>query len=114
MNNLRYVICDENKAPKHSYEDYKRLNEVQDEDNLGILIDEPYVIIDLDDENEFKILKQIVDDCNIKTRILKTSRGGHFWFRTSTPIKNVVHSNTPLTLNIDVKCWGKRTMEIVK
>lgn len=114
MNNLRYVICDENKAPKHSYEDYKRLNEVQDEDNLGILIDEPYVIIDLDDENEFKILKQIVDDCNIKTRILKTSRGGHFWFKTSTPIKNVVHSNTPLTLNIDIKCWGKRTMEIVK
>ena len=59
MNNLRYVICDENKAPKHSYEDYKRLNEVKDEDNLGILIDEPYVIIDLDDENEFKILKQL-------------------------------------------------------
>lgn len=110
----KYIICDENKAPIHSFDAPKKLSDVKDCDNLGIILENPYVIIDLDDEKEFQVLEKIIDTLKIKTRILKTTRGGHFWFKVSTPIKNVIHANTPLTLNIDVKCWGKRSMEIVK
>lgn len=113
-NKMKYIICDENKAPLHSFEDYKELGEVRDLDNLGVLIEEPYVIVDIDDEAEFQVVCKIIKQLKIKTRILKTSRGGHFWFKTLLPIKNVVHSNTPLTVTIDIKCWGKKTMEIIK
>ena len=113
-NRMKYIVCDKNKAPTHSFDNYKTLSEVRDEENVGILIESPYVIVDVDDEHEFEILRKVINKLNIKTRILKTSRGGHFWFKTLEPIKNVVHSNTPLTVKIDIKCWGKRTMEIVK
>lgn len=113
-NKMKYIICDENKAPMHSFEDYKTLSDVKDLDNVGVIIEEPYVIVDIDDPTEFEIVCKIIDDLHIKTRILKTSRGGHFWFKTILPIKNDVHKNTPLTVTVDIKCWGKKTMEIVK
>lgn len=113
-NKMKYIICDENKAPIHSYEDYKTLSDVKDVDNVGVVIDEPYVIVDIDDNVEFDIVCKIIEDLHIKTRILKTSRGGHFWFKTLTPMKNDTHRNTPLTVTVDIKCWGKKTMEIVK
>lgn len=113
-NKLKYMVCDENKAPIHSFDSYKELSEVKDCDNLGVIIENPYVIIDLDDEKEFQIVKKIIEQLNIKTRILKTTRGGHFWFKTQTPLRNVTHFNTPLTVTIDIKSWGKRAMEIVK
>lgn len=113
-NKYKYIICDENKAPIHSFDSPKKLSDVKDCENLGIVVENPYVVIDIDDNDDFEIVKKIIKELNIKTRILKTDRGGHFWFKTPEPMKNVVHSNTPLTVSIDVKCWGKKTMEIVK
>lgn len=112
--NGKYMICDSNKAPMHKWEDYKSLSEVKDCDNVGLLIEEPYLIVDIDDETEFDILCKIIRDKGIHTRILKTSRGGHFWFKSEQPLPNLVHAGTPLTLTIDIKCWGKKSMEIVK
>ena len=114
LKDAKYIICDENKTPKHPYNQYKQLSDVKDEDNLGIIIEQPYVIVDIDDETEFEIVKKIIDRLHIHTKILKTSRGGHFWFKTALPMKNVVHQNTPLTVTVDIKCWGKNSMEFVK
>lgn len=114
LKKYKYIICDENKRPTHSFDTTYTYEEIEDKPNVAIKLEEPYVIIDLDDEDSFNILCKIVKDLNIKTRILKTSRGGHFWFKTIKPLKNVIKSNTPLTLNIDVKSWGSKTMEVIK
>lgn len=110
----KYIKCNDDKSPLHSFDTTYTLGEVHEHDNLALLIEEPYVVVDIDDEDEFNIVLRIIKDLNIKTRILKTTRGGHFWFKSLKPCLNVVHSNTPITVKIDIKSWGKKTMEVVK
>lgn len=112
--NFKYIVCDNNKHPVHSFDKTFSYNEIKDKDNVAIKLEEPYLIVDIDDEEQFLILKNIINELKIKTRILKTSRGGHFWFKSLKPMKNVVHSNTPVTLKIDIKSWGKQSMEMIK
>lgn len=114
LKKFKYIICDNDKHPIHSFDEPVSYDVAKDKNNIAIKIEQPYVIIDIDDEEQFNILCKIVKEINIKTRILKTSRGGHFWFKSLKPVKNVIHSNTPLTIKIDVKSWGKQTMEIIK
>jgi len=111
---FKYMICDSNKRPTHAFTKTYEYEEIKDEENLSIRLEEPYLIVDVDDDEQFEILRKILRDKKIKTRILKTRRGGHFWFKSMQPMKNVVHANTPITIDIDIKSWGKRTMEIVK
>lgn len=113
-NNYKYIICDNNKAPVHKFEDYKTYEDVKDKENLGIIIENPYVIIDFNTENEFNIMCNIIKKLGLKTRILKKEKGGHFWFKSSKPITNAINFKCPLTLDIDVKSWSKRSMLIVK
>lgn len=110
----QYIIIDEHKTPKHSLDHPKTYDEVKDEDNLAILVDEPYVVLDMDSEEHFNCLCEIVKDYGIRTRIMKTDRGGHFWFKSIEPLTNNIDINTPITLRTDVKSWGKKSMVTVK
>lgn len=114
IKNAKYIICGDNKEPRHTFDKWKELRDVKDQPNLGIILEQPYLIVDIDDPFEFEAVYKIIQRLHIKTKVLKTSRGGHFWFRTPIPVKNVVHQKTPLSVTIDIKCWGKNTMEIVK
>jgi len=114
LKRFKYMICDSEKRPTHSFDTPVSYDEAKDKPNVAILMEEPYVIIDIDNEKEFDIVCNIIKELDIKTRILKTTRGGHFWFRSLKPMKNVNRSNTPLTVKIDIKSWGSKTMEVVK
>lgn len=114
LENFKYIICDNNKHPLHSFDEPVSYEVAQDKSNIAIKIEEPFVIVDIDDDEQFHILFEIIKDLKIKTRVLKTNRGGHFWFKSLKPLKNVVHSNTPLTIKIDIKSWGKQSMEMIK
>lgn len=114
LKDFRFMVCDNEKRPVHSFDETFSYDEVKDKPNLGVRLKEPYVVLDVDTNEEFEILCKIVENLNIKTRILKTSRGGHFWFKSMTPLKNVIKSNTPLTVKVDIKSWGGKTMEFVK
>ena len=110
----QYIIIDEHKTPKHSLDHPKPYDEVKDEENLAILVDEPYVVLDIDSEEHFNCLCEIVKDYGIRTRIMKTNRGGHFWFKSIEPLTNSIDINTPITLRTDIKSWGKKSMVTVK
>ena len=110
----QYIVIDENKTPKHSLDTPKTYEEVKDEDNLALLVEEPYVVLDIDSEDHFNCLLEIVKDYGIRTRILKTNRGGHFWFKSIMPLTNNIDINTPITLRTDIKSWGKKSMVTVK
>lgn len=114
LEHFKYIITDEEKRPQHSFDITYNYEDIKDKPNLAIAIEKPYVIVDADDSDTFNIMCKIIQDKNIKTRILKTTRGGHFWFTSKNILKNVVHASNALTLKIDVKGWGKKTMEIVK
>lgn len=110
----RFIVLNDDKSPKHSLDEYKRYNDVKNLSNLAILIDEPYVVLDVDDNFEYTTLKKIIKKEKIKCRIMKTDRGGHFWFTSPEPIKNYVHANTPLSITIDVRSYGKKSFVKVK
>ena len=110
----QYIIIDEHKTPKHSLDHPKPYDEVKDEENLAILVDEPYVVLDIDSEEHFNCLCEIVKDYGIRTRIMKTNRGGHFWFKSIEPLTNNIDINTPITLRTDIKSWGKKSMVTIK
>ena len=110
----QYIIIDEHKTPKHSLDYPKSYDEVKDEPNLAILVDEPYVVLDVDSEEHFNCLYEIIKDYGIRTRIMRTTRGGHFWFKSIEPLTNNIDINTPITLRTDVKSWGKKSMVTVK
>lgn len=110
----KFIILNNDKTPKHSLDEYKNFEDVKDLDSLAILVDEPYVMIDIDDAFEYITLKKIIQKEKIKCRIMKTTRGGHFWFKSIEPIKNLVHANTPITITVDVRSHGKKSLAKVK
>ncbi len=114
LKNFKFMICDNEKHPVHSFDEPVSYEIAKDKDNVGIKLEEPFVVVDVDNEEEFEILYTILKDLDIKTRVLKTTRGGHFWFKSIKPLKNVTRANTPLTIKIDIKSWGKNTMAFVK
>lgn len=110
----QYIVIDEEKTPKHSLDLPKTYDEVKDEPNLAMLVEEPYIILDVDSEEHFNCLCEIVKDYGIRTRIMKTNRGGHFWFKSVVPLTNNIDIGTPITIKTDIKSWGKKSMITVK
>ena len=55
----QYIVIDEDKAPKHSLDSPKTYEQVKDEDNLAILVEEPYVVFDVDSNEHFNCLCEI-------------------------------------------------------
>jgi putative DNA primase/helicase len=111
---MKYIIINEDKVPQHPLDQFYSLEEVKDYPNLAILIDEPYVVLDVDDSNQALKLYDILTAYNVKCNIMKTDRGCHFWFKTREPMTNNTHINTPITVKVDVKSWGKKSLVTVK
>lgn len=92
-----------------SYDDVKNLNEF-----AGIL-DKNIVLIDIDNENESEILFNIVNDKKINTRVIKTTRGMHFYFKNDERIQsNKTDTKLFLGINSDIKIGSRNSYSIVK
>ena len=109
----RFVVL-ENGAPTHKLSEHKAYEDVKNEDSLAILVDAPYVVLDFDSMDQFNVMKQIVKDKHLNTRIMASTRGGHIWFKSDIPLKNNVDINTPLTLQVDVRSHGKYSYVKIK
>ncbi|SHJ77535.1 DNA primase family protein [Paramaledivibacter caminithermalis] len=70
-------------------------------DFAGILAD-GMVQIDIDDEKEGKLVKQIVAELGVKSAILKTDRGIHFYFRNTEVKRKQTKLMTPIGVKVDV------------
>ena len=112
--NLKYIKIDSNKVPKSSLDNQYTFQDIMNDDNVAVLITEPYVVLDLDDVNHFNCLLEIVNALDIKCRVMKTDRGGHFWFKSMSSLSNQVGVNTPITLKVDVKSWGYKGDQVKK
>jgi len=110
----KFIKISNKKVPLHSLDTYYDYTEIESDANVAILLDEPYVVLDVDDEKSFDILCEIIKNEKVKTRILKTSRGGHFWFKSLKSLTNKVNASTPITLKTDIKSWGKKSLVTIK
>lgn len=80
-------------------------------DYVGVLKDE-IVMIDFDDPDEFQNMLKVIEGEKVKCSIIRTSRGGHFYFRaTDKHVGNKIHVKTPLGFTVDIKLGSKNTVD---
>lgn len=109
-----YIRLGNDKRPLHSLDITYDLEAIANEENYGMMVPEPYVVIDVDDNDDFIRLFKLIRDENVQTRVLKTDNGGHFWFKSLEPLTNHVNINTPLTIPIDIRSYGKKSYVVMK
>ena len=90
------------------------LEEVQDYPDLGVLIPEPFVVLDFDTKSDGEKMLKIAEGMDLKTRIMKTDNGYHFWFKSDKPMKNFVKNILPVGIVADCRSWGKWGYTVVK
>ena len=61
LKKFKYIICDTNKRPVHPFDEPVSYDIAKDKDNVAIKLEEPYMIIDIDDEEQFKIVCKIIN-----------------------------------------------------
>lgn len=79
----------------------------------GILADDT-VLVDIDDVEQSKILLKIVKSLGLKCRVLATTRGCHFLFKTDRPMQNRTHCKLGIGLTADIKGGGRASYEVLK
>ena len=79
----------------------------------GILADDT-VLIDIDDEAQSKVLINIVKSLGLSCKVLATTRGAHFLFKTDRPMQNRTHCKLAIGLTADIKGGGRASYEVLK
>lgn len=91
-----------------SFEYARRLKEY-----AGILA-EGVVLIDIDDSETSDLVLRILDDLNILTRVLDTTRGKHFLFKNTEVATNKTHATTAIGILVDVKLGSRNSYQVLK
>ena len=79
----------------------------------GVLA-ENTVLVDIDDEEQSKIMLNLVKSKQLHCRAIKTTRGCHFLFKTDKPMLNRTHCKLAVGLTADIKCGCKASYEVLK
>lgn len=117
---MEYIIINENKKPAHKFKERdqtKTLAEVKDYDNFAVIVPDGFVVLDFDTTDDAEMMLKIVEGLDLKTRVMKTTRGIHAWFRSSEPMKNFIKSRLANGLTADCKSGvndDKRAYVVVK
>ncbi len=112
---MKFVKLNNDKIPMEKLSDGGHdLIEIKDHDNIGALIPKPFVVLDFDDTEEANIMLKIVQTLKVKCKIMKTTRGYHFWFKSDEPWKNFVDTPLAIGLKADCRSWGKLSYTVVK
>ena len=69
---FEYIPLNDNKIPigKPSEGGFP-FNEVKDFSNVGVLVPEPYIVLDFDTKDDAKIMLNIVDELDLKCNVLE-------------------------------------------
>lgn len=112
---MQYIILNPDKTPSEKLTDGGHpLDEVKDFENLGVLIPEPFIVLDFDTKSDAEIMLKIAQDLDLKCLIMQTTRGYHFWFKSPDPMKNFTKTRLAIGVYADCRSWGKLSYTIVK
>ena len=90
------------------------LSEVKRYSEYAGVLNDDTVLIDLDDEKQADVLFQIVKALGVKCKIIKTTRGMHFLFKTASPMQNRTHCKLAIGLTADIKGGGRASYQVLK
>ena len=114
---MQYIILD-GKTPTHGFKDgqgTKTWDEVKDFDNVAVVVPKGYVVLDFDTTSDAEIMLKIVDALELKTRVMKTTRGIHCWFKApEEDPKNFIKNRLAVGIYCDRKAGGRNAYVKIK
>ena len=114
---MQYIILD-GKTPTHGFKDgqgTKTWEEVKDFDNIAVIVPKGYVVLDFDTTSDAEIMLRLVDALDIKTRVMKTTRGIHCWFKApEEEPKNFIKNRLAVGIYCDRKAGGRNAYVKIK
>lgn len=114
---MQYIILND-KSPAHKFkngEGAKSWNEVKDFENVAVIVPDGFVVLDFDTSSDAEIMLKIVDALDLKTRVMKTTRGIHCWFKTSEESpKNFIKQRLAVGIIADRKAGGRNAYVKIK
>lgn len=118
MNKLfRGYVPTKNKKCTEKFKDRTDLKTIDDVRDLneyaGILADD-VVLVDVDDQNQSEILMNIVEDLQLKCKVIQTTRGRHFYFKNTKLKANKTHTKLACGIEADIKLGCKTSYSILK
>lgn len=117
---MEFIILNDNKQPIHKFKDpsqTKSAEEVKDFDNYAVIVPKGYIVLDFDTTDDAEIMFNIVKELKLKSRVYKTKRGYHFWFKSSIQFKNFVKARLACGLVSDCRSGvngDKRSYVVLK
>lgn len=114
---MQYIILD-GKTPTHNFKDgegTKTWDEAKDFDNVAVVVPKGYVVLDFDTAADAEIMLRIVEALDLKTRVMKTTRGIHCWFKApeENP-KNFIKNRLAIGIYCDRKAGGRNAYVKIK
>lgn len=85
----------------------------QYDEYAGVLSDDT-VVIDIDDVEQSDILFDIVDDLQLRCKVVETTRGKHFYFKNNGISKNGTHLRLAIGLESDIKVGKNNSYVVLK
>src|SRR5690606_23716235 len=82
--------------------------------NLAIKSPATFSNFDFDDSDEADIMLRIIEDLNLKCRVMRTDRGIHVWFRTPGGTGSPTKKRNALGLTQDIRGWDVNSLSTVK
>lgn len=114
---MQYIILD-GKAPTHKFKDgqgTKTWEEAKDFDNVAVVVPKGYVVLDFDTTSDADIMLSIIDALNLKTRVIKTTRGIHCWFKSpEEEPKNFIKQRLAVGIYCDRKAGARNAYVKIK
>ena len=115
---LEYIILNNNKAATHKFKTKattKTLEQVEKYDNYAMIVPKGYLMLDYDTEDDAAIMLDIVDSLNMKTKVMKTTRGYHFWFKAASYVpKSFTKARLAIGIYSDCKNSNARAYAVIK
>lgn len=114
---MQYIILD-GKTPTHGFKNgigAKTWEEVKDFDDVAVIVPDGYVVLDFDTTSDAEIMLDIVNALDLKTRVMKTTRGIHCWFKSpeESP-KNFIKNRLAVGIYCDRKAGGRNAYVKIK
>ena len=114
---MQYIILD-GKTPTHGFKDgvgAKTWEEAKDFDNVAVIVPKGYVVLDFDTASDAEIMLRIVEALDLKTRVMRTTRGVHCWFKApEEDPKNFIKNRLAIGIYCDRKAGGRNAYVKIK
>ncbi len=112
---MEFLILD-GKTPTGKFKEKKGMtwDEVKDFDSVGLIVPKGYIVLDFDTTSDAEIMIKIVNELDLKCRVVKTSRGIHCYFKKGNIDKCFIKSRLAIGIFSDCKNGTKRSYVKIK